>query len=192
MGDWASKSPINISLDFVRQFAQILVTRLLPLRAVDLAKWSDDPEDWMNDEEADRWEFELRVGCPNRPNPIREQIKGRKTHSPYRSLPCRQPCAEHVLHSLLSHYRADLGPSMAGLLQQASGMIVPSRGCEPFPPRFTKLDIDLLWFTFVPLPLQPPKIWQVFFSRRVSTALLAEVRATWKDLSASIVGSSIT
>jgi hypothetical protein len=61
MGDWASKSPIDVSLDFVRRFAEILVTKLLPLRPIDLEKWSDDPEDWMNEEEADRWEFELRV-----------------------------------------------------------------------------------------------------------------------------------
>ena len=61
MGDWASKSPIDVSLDFVRRFAEILVTKLIPLRPVDLEKWSDDPEDWMNEEEADRWEFELRV-----------------------------------------------------------------------------------------------------------------------------------
>jgi hypothetical protein len=31
-----------------------------------------------------------------------------------------QPCAEHVLQSLLSHYKAELGPSMASLLQQSS------------------------------------------------------------------------
>lgn len=61
MGDWASKSPIDVSLDFVRQFAELLVTKLLPLRAVDLGKWADDPEEWMNEEEADRWEYELRV-----------------------------------------------------------------------------------------------------------------------------------
>lgn len=66
MGDWASKSLIPISLDFVRQFAEILVTQLLPLRPVDLVKWSDDPEDWMNEEEADRWEFELRVSLLRR------------------------------------------------------------------------------------------------------------------------------
>lgn len=63
MGDWASKSPIDVSIEFVQQFAQILVTRLLPLRAADLVKWADDPEDWMNEEEADRWEFELRVSA---------------------------------------------------------------------------------------------------------------------------------
>lgn len=61
MGDWASASPIDVSADFVRQFAELLVTRLLPLRTADLEKWSEDPEEWMNEEEADRWEYELRV-----------------------------------------------------------------------------------------------------------------------------------
>jgi hypothetical protein len=61
MGDWASASPVDVSPDFVRQFAGLIVTRLLPLRPVDLEKWGDDPEEWMNEEEADRWEYELRV-----------------------------------------------------------------------------------------------------------------------------------
>ncbi|ORY75687.1 armadillo-type protein [Leucosporidium creatinivorum] len=90
LGNWASASPVDVSPEFVKQFAELLVTRLLPLRQVDLEKWADDPEEYMNEEEADRWEYELR------------------------------PCAEHVLQSLLSHYKDDLGPSMAGLLQQAS------------------------------------------------------------------------
>jgi hypothetical protein len=63
MGNWASASPIEVSPDFVRQFAELIVTRLLPLRQVDLEKWADDPEEWMNEEEADRWEYELRVSC---------------------------------------------------------------------------------------------------------------------------------
>lgn len=62
MGDWASKSPIDIPPEFVKKFVMLIVTKLLPLRAADLEKWSDDPEEWMNEEEAERWEFELRVG----------------------------------------------------------------------------------------------------------------------------------
>lgn len=108
MGDWASKSPIDVSIDFVRQFAELLVTKLLPLRAVDLEKWADDPEEWMNEEEADRWEYELRVSTQ-----IRIQCS--------RADASLQPCAEQVLQSLLSHYKAELGPVMASLLQQVSG-----------------------------------------------------------------------
>lgn len=61
MGDWASASPVDISAEFVQQFAKLLITKLLPLREEDLEKWADDPEEWMNEEEADRWEFDLRV-----------------------------------------------------------------------------------------------------------------------------------
>lgn len=61
LGNWASASPVDVSPEFVKQFAELLVTRLLPLRQVDLEKWADDPEEYMNEEEADRWEYELRV-----------------------------------------------------------------------------------------------------------------------------------
>lgn len=61
LGDWASSSPIPVDPVFVKQFAEILVTRLLPLRREDLEKWEDEPEEWMNEEESERWEFELRV-----------------------------------------------------------------------------------------------------------------------------------
>lgn len=112
LGDWASSSPIPVDPAFVRQFAELIVTRLLPLRREDLEKWEEEPEEWMNEEESERWEFELRVSCCERQtnaeggaNPVADQ----------------QPCAEHVLQSLLNHYKSDLGPSMSSLLQQASG-----------------------------------------------------------------------
>lgn len=35
--------------------------KLLPLRKRDIEKWVEDPEEWMNEEEADRFEYELRV-----------------------------------------------------------------------------------------------------------------------------------
>ena len=38
--------------------------KLLPLRSVDIEKWVADPEDWMNEEEADRFEYEMRVRRP--------------------------------------------------------------------------------------------------------------------------------
>ena len=68
MGDWAAQSPVvdDVPPDFVCQFVHILVTKLLPLRAIDLEKWAEDPEEWMNEEEADRWEFELRVSAQPR------------------------------------------------------------------------------------------------------------------------------
>lgn len=61
MGNWAAASPVEVTPAFVKQFAEVLVTKLMPLRKGDLDKWSEDPEEWMNEEEADRWEFELRV-----------------------------------------------------------------------------------------------------------------------------------
>ncbi|KAI5481425.1 hypothetical protein MNV49_004181 [Pseudohyphozyma bogoriensis] len=88
MGDWASKSPIDIPETFVAQFVELIVTKLLPLRPVDLEKWTEEPEEWMNEEEMERWEFELR------------------------------PCAEHVLKNLLSQYSEEIGPLMADMLRR--------------------------------------------------------------------------
>ncbi|GAA6047821.1 hypothetical protein JCM3770_004659 [Rhodotorula araucariae] len=90
LGDWDGSSGLAVPPGFVQQFAELLITRLLPLRQEDLDRWSEDPEEWMNEEEAERWEFELR------------------------------PCAEHVLKALLSAFRDELGPSIAGLLRQVS------------------------------------------------------------------------
>ncbi|POY71320.1 hypothetical protein BMF94_5632 [Rhodotorula taiwanensis] len=90
LGDWDGSSAVPVSPEFVQQFAEVLITRMLPLRAEDLQKWEEDPEEWMNEEEQDRWEFDLR------------------------------PCAEYVLKALLSAHREQLGPNMASLLQQVS------------------------------------------------------------------------
>ncbi|GAA5891120.1 hypothetical protein JCM6882_006430 [Rhodosporidiobolus microsporus] len=90
LGDWDGSSGVPPPPGFVQQFAELLITRLLPLRQEDLDAWEADPEDWMNEEEMERWEFELR------------------------------PCAEHVLKALLSAFREELGPNMAALLQQVS------------------------------------------------------------------------
>ncbi|SCV68568.1 BQ2448_689 [Microbotryum intermedium] len=90
LGDWASTSPLtSLPPKFAPEFAEILVTRLIPLRQVDLEKWQDDPEEWMNEEAANREEFELR------------------------------PCAEYVLRSLLSHYKDELAPMMKGWLMRS-------------------------------------------------------------------------
>ncbi|KAM0755992.1 ARM repeat-containing protein [Meredithblackwellia eburnea MCA 4105] len=98
MGDWASESPLSIPSDFAPQFLDVIVTKFLPLRNSDLEKWREDPEEWMNEEEADRWEFELR------------------------------PCAEHVLQSLLNHYHEILGPRLVSLLQTANASTDPGAG----------------------------------------------------------------
>jgi hypothetical protein len=54
---------IALSLQFVRNAVELLVTRFIPLRKEDLELWSEDPEEWVNleDKESDQWEFELRV-----------------------------------------------------------------------------------------------------------------------------------
>ncbi|GAA5826975.1 hypothetical protein JCM11251_002187 [Rhodosporidiobolus azoricus] len=90
LGDWDGASAVPVPPGFVQQFTELLITRLLPLRQEDLEAWEADPEDWMNEEEMERWEFELR------------------------------PCAEFVLKALLSAFREELGPNMAALLQQVS------------------------------------------------------------------------
>ncbi|BGP12651.1 hypothetical protein JCM10213v2_000568 [Rhodosporidiobolus nylandii] len=90
LGDWDGASAVPVAPEFVQQFAEMLITRLLPLRQDDLEKWNEDPEEWMNEEEMERWEFELR------------------------------PCAEFVMKALLSAYRDELGPKMVEYLQQVS------------------------------------------------------------------------
>ncbi|GAA5991993.1 hypothetical protein JCM10908_000686 [Rhodotorula pacifica] len=90
LGDWDGASALPVSPEFVKQFAEVLITRMLPLRQEDLQKWEQDPEEWMNEEEQDRWEFDLR------------------------------PCAEYVLKALLSAHKEQLGPDMAALLQRVS------------------------------------------------------------------------
>jgi hypothetical protein len=97
LGDWDGASPASSSLppSFVPTFASLLITRFLPLRQADLEAWNDDPEEWMNEEEMERWEFEVR------------------------------PCAEFVLKALLSAFKEELGGSMVELLKQVSGSSSP-------------------------------------------------------------------
>lgn len=40
---------------------RLLVTRLIPLNAADLEAWMNDPEEWVNGEKDEQWEFGLRV-----------------------------------------------------------------------------------------------------------------------------------
>lgn len=65
LGDWSSGPPTPPRPELPAQLVNLVVTKFLPMRQEDLQKWSDDPEEWMNDEEADRWEFELRVRSPS-------------------------------------------------------------------------------------------------------------------------------
>ncbi|KAG8934669.1 hypothetical protein FRC02_009496 [Tulasnella sp. 418] len=57
----------TLPLEFVTNAVSMLITRLLPLKAADLKKWEDDPEDWVNTEEKDNeaWEYDLRA-CSER------------------------------------------------------------------------------------------------------------------------------
>lgn len=125
LGDWDGTSALPVSPDFVQQFAEVLITRLLPLRQEDLQKWEQDPEEWMNEEEQDRWEYDLRVSRAFFPR-IPETMKISLTRI------CTQPCAEYVLKALLSAHREQLGPNMAALLQQVSSRspIINSTGLD--------------------------------------------------------------
>ncbi|KAM0793458.1 hypothetical protein ACM66B_000901 [Microbotryomycetes sp. NB124-2] len=78
--------------ELILRFTELLITKLLPMRPEDLERWNEDPEEWMNEEEAERWEFELR------------------------------PCAEHVLKLLLASHGQLLTPTLASMLQHTSSL----------------------------------------------------------------------
>lgn len=46
---------------FAAQAADLIVSRLLPLRTADLQRWQEEPEEWFKEEEEERWQFDLRV-----------------------------------------------------------------------------------------------------------------------------------
>lgn len=52
-----------LSEQFVEEAVELVLTRLIPLSTPDLERWTDDPEEWVNQEEkeGDAWEFDLRV-----------------------------------------------------------------------------------------------------------------------------------
>lgn len=54
-----------LSKEFVENAVRLLVTRFIPLNPNDLEAWMSDPEEWINAESDERWEFELRVSCQN-------------------------------------------------------------------------------------------------------------------------------
>ena len=47
--------------EVAKQCAELLITRFIVLRSSDLLKWESEPEEWIDEEDADRWEFDLRV-----------------------------------------------------------------------------------------------------------------------------------
>ncbi|GAA5940300.1 karyopherin KAP120 [Sporobolomyces koalae] len=87
LSSWDGQTPLTIPIEFVKEFAQVLVKDCLRLREEELDKWDEDPEEWINEEELDRWEFELR------------------------------PCAEYVLISLIGGYKEELGAQLASYLK---------------------------------------------------------------------------
>lgn len=47
--------------EFAAQIADLIMSRLLPLRAADLEKWQEEPEDWFKEQEELQWQYDLRV-----------------------------------------------------------------------------------------------------------------------------------
>ncbi|CAG8445796.1 3687_t:CDS:10 [Acaulospora colombiana] len=64
-----------LTSNIVESCAELLITDLISLKKEDLEMWDDDPEGWINYDETDHWEYQLR------------------------------PCAEKVFMELLSQYR---------------------------------------------------------------------------------------
>ena len=54
-----------LSQAFVDGAVMLLVTRFIPLKPLDLEKWQEDPEEWVNEElkDSEAWEFDIRVCC---------------------------------------------------------------------------------------------------------------------------------
>ncbi|KZT42903.1 ARM repeat-containing protein [Sistotremastrum suecicum HHB10207 ss-3] len=82
-----------LSQDFVEKSVTLLITRFIPLTPVDLEKWSEDPEEWNNEEDkdADSYEYELR------------------------------PCSERVLLTLTVQYRHFAVPLILAAFNQVKG-----------------------------------------------------------------------
>ncbi|CAG8781078.1 16641_t:CDS:2, partial [Acaulospora morrowiae] len=76
-----------LTSNLVESFAELLITDLISLTKEDLEMWEDDPEGWINYDETDHWEYQLR------------------------------PCAEKVFIELLTQYRNSLSVKIAKLLE---------------------------------------------------------------------------
>lgn len=47
--------------EFVKSACELLVGRYMLLTAEDIRMWNEDPEEWFAEQEADRWEYSVRV-----------------------------------------------------------------------------------------------------------------------------------
>ena len=47
--------------DFAKDLCQVLITKYLIMSTQDLEMWENDPETFVTEEEADHWEFNIRV-----------------------------------------------------------------------------------------------------------------------------------
>ncbi|KAJ3196361.1 Importin-11 [Irineochytrium annulatum] len=74
--------------DFVSSAAEVLITKYLKLGIADLQKWEEEPESFVTDEEADHWEFSLRL------------------------------CAQKALYDLVNRFRSHLAPLFVSLLHR--------------------------------------------------------------------------
>jgi len=54
-------SPALRSEEFATQCTECIILRLLPLRQADLDKWQADPEEFIKDEDEEKWKFDVRV-----------------------------------------------------------------------------------------------------------------------------------
>lgn len=50
--------------DFTRSCLQLLVARYICLSKEDLEFWKEEPEQFVQEEEADHWEYNVRVSIP--------------------------------------------------------------------------------------------------------------------------------
>ncbi|KAJ3319161.1 Importin-11 [Blyttiomyces sp. JEL0837] len=79
-----------LTQEFISSCTQVLISKYLPLGQEDLEKWESEPETFVSEEEADQWEFSLRM------------------------------CAEKLLMDLMKQARALVGPQIIQMLQQAA------------------------------------------------------------------------
>ncbi|CAG8655095.1 235_t:CDS:10, partial [Cetraspora pellucida] len=79
-----------LTSNFVESCAELLISNLIILRKDDLIMWEEDPEGWINYDESDHWEHQLR------------------------------PCAEKVFMDLLSQYRDTLSPKIVKLIENVA------------------------------------------------------------------------
>ncbi|KAJ3242739.1 Importin-11 [Chytriomyces hyalinus] len=76
--------------DFVRTVAQTLMTKYLIYNSEELEKWTESPEEFVADEEADQWEFSLRL------------------------------CSQKLLMDLVNKNRDVLAPMLLSMLQEVA------------------------------------------------------------------------